>query len=109
MRAVVAALACQSMGELPPEARQFSSIHEVKSAVGKLRWDMVFNTKPGADIVPDPGWGLEADTSFQHFYIARTLLEQAEHHLAIAVAHDRECWKKYREQREAREAANAQA
>ena len=60
---------------------------------------------PGAmDIVPDPSWGLEASVAFNHFYIARGLLEQAVHHLNIADAHDRVCWEKFREHQEARNA-----
>jgi hypothetical protein len=99
MRAIVAAIFCRNVGELPAEQRKYESIHDVKRAVSKLRWDMLFN--PSSDVVPDPAWGLEADTAFQHFYIARSLLEQAEHHLGIAAAHDRVCWEKFREKREA--------
>jgi hypothetical protein len=104
MRAVVAAIFCRNVGELPAEQRKCESIHDVKRAVSKLRWDMLFN--PSSDVVPDPAWGLEADTAFQHFYIARSLLEQAEHHLSIAAAHDRVCWEKFRQFRETQETAN---
>lgn len=100
MRAMVAALCCHEIGELPDEMRQFSDIGEVKAAVYKLKWDMLFSPEK-KDIVPDPSWGLEASTAFNHFYIARSLLEQAEHHLEIAAAYDRECWKKFREKQEA--------
>lgn len=98
MRAMVAGLCCHKTGQMPRDMPRFESIDGVKRAVSKLRWDMLFN--PSSDVVPDPAWGLEADTAFQHFYIARSLLEQAEHHLGIACAHDRECWRKYREKRE---------
>lgn len=98
--AIAAALSCQAVSGIPRSIQRFESIREVKDAVYKIKWDMLFG--PGdRDIVPDPGWGLEANTAFNHFYIARNLLEQAEHHLAIADAHDRECWKKYRENRKA--------
>jgi hypothetical protein len=108
MRAMAAGVSCQALHEIPRSFARFASIADVKHAVDRLKWDMLFGPNR-QDIVPDPNWGLEADTAFQHFYIARSLLEQAEHHLAIADAHDRECWKKYREKREAQEAANEQA
>lgn len=98
-RAIAAALSCEALGDMPRAIQRFENIGEVKNAVCKLRWDMLFGPDKG-DIVPDPGWGLEASVAFNHFYIARSLLEQAEHHLAIADAHDRECWKKFREQQE---------
>jgi hypothetical protein len=107
-QAMVIALFRHQIGAPPPAAEQqkdkYTSIHDVKLAVSKLRWDMLFS--PSSDVVPDPAWGLEADTAFQHFYIARALLEQAEHHLGIAEAHDRECWKKYRALRERQEGTN---
>lgn len=98
-RAMVAALSCQVLGDTPRTFQRFSSIDDVKAAVYKLRWDALFG-ESSHDIVPDPSWGVEADTAFQHFYIARSLLEQAEHHLAIAARYDRECWKKYRQTQE---------
>lgn len=100
-RAIAAALSCHALGDTPRNTQRFEDIGEVKNAVYKLKWDMLFGPDSKRDILPDPGWGLEASTAFNHFYIARSLLEQAEHHLAIADAHDRECWKKFREQREA--------
>lgn len=99
LRAIAAALSCHALGDTPRQMQRFENIGEVKNAVYKVKWDMLFGPDK-RDIVPDPGWGLEAATAFNHFYIARSLLEQAEHHLAIADAHDRECWKKFREQRE---------
>jgi hypothetical protein len=102
MRAMAAGLCCYHTGEKPRGDNRFEDIREVKNIVSSLKMRMIFN-----DFLPDPEWGLEADTAFQHFYIARSLLEQAEHHLAIAEAHDRECWKKYREKRKAQEAENA--
>jgi hypothetical protein len=99
-RAIAAALSCQALGDTPRELQRFENIGEVKNAVYKVKWDMLFGPDK-RDIVPDPGWGLEANTAFNHFYIARSLLEQAEHHLAIADAHDRVCWQKFREKQEA--------
>lgn len=106
--AIVAALSCQALGDTPRQMQRFETIGDVKNAVYKLKWDMLFGPDT-RDIVPDPDWGLEASIAFNNFYIARSLLEQAEHYLAIADAHDRECWKKFREKREAQEAANAKA
>lgn len=98
--AMVAAITCQHLNGVPRNMERFSDISQVKAAVYKLKWDMLFGTdKKG--IVPDPGWGLEAVTAFNHFYIARSLLEQAEHHLEIAAAYDRDCWKKFQEKQEA--------
>lgn len=99
--AIAAALSCQALGDTPRQTQRFEDISEVKNAVYKVKWDMLFGPDK-RDIVPDPAWGLEASTAFNHFYIARSLLEQAEHHLAIADAHDRACWKKFREQQEAK-------
>lgn len=98
-RSIAAALSCEALGDMPRTVQRFESIGEVKNAVYKVKWDMLFGPDK-RDIMPDPAWGLEASTAFNHFYIARSLLEQAEHHLAIADAHDRECWKKYREKQE---------
>jgi hypothetical protein len=104
MRAMAAGLCCHKTGKMPRQDDRFEDIREVKNIVGSLKMKMIFT-----DFLPGPEWGLEADTAFQHYYIARSLLEQAEHHLAIADAHDRECWKKYREKREAQEAENAKS
>ena len=108
-RAVVAALSCQALGDTPRQMQRFETIGDVKNAVYKLKWDMLFGPDKQTWHLPDPDWGLEASIAFNNFYIARSLLEQAEHYLAIADAHDRECWKKFREKREAQEAANAKA
>jgi hypothetical protein len=99
MRAIVAAVTCQHLQGVPRLMQRFEDIGEVKNAVYKVKWDMLFGSNE-RDIVPDPGWGLEASTAFNHFYIARSLIEQAEHHLAIADAHDQVCWQKFREKRE---------
>lgn len=107
-RAMVAAITCQHLNGVPRNMPRFSSIGAVRGAVDQLKWDMLFG-RSSQDIVPDPDWGLEASVAFNHFYIARSLLEQAAHHLSIAGAHDRVCWTKFREQQEAREAANAAA
>lgn len=103
-RATAAALSCAALGDTPRQAQRFADIGDVKNAVYRLKWDMLFGPDSKQDIVPDPSWGLEANVAFNHFYIARNLLEQAEHHLAIADAHDRECWKKFRDQRDAAQA-----
>lgn len=102
-QAIAAALSCQALGDTPRQMQRFDSIGAVRAAVERLKWDMLFGPDK-RDIVPDPGWGLEASTAFNHFYIARSLLEQAEHHLSIADAHDRVCWEKFREQQEVRNA-----
>lgn len=107
-RAMVAAITCQHLNGVPRNMPRFSSIGDVSGAVDKLKWDMLFGPS-SQDIVPDPAWGLEANTAFNHFHIARSLLEQAAHHLSIAGSHDRVCWTKFREQQEASEAANARA
>ena len=99
MRAMVAGMSCRAAGDLPPSQRKFEDISQVKNAVYRVKWDMLFGTGK-KDLVPDPGWGLEALTAFNHFYIARSLLEQAEHHLEIAAAYDRECWKKFQEKQQ---------
>lgn len=103
-QAIAVALSCQALGDTPRQMQRFENIGDVKNAVYKVKWDMLFGPDKHHDIVPDPAWGLEASTAFNHFYIARSLLEQAEHHLSIADAHDRVCWEKYREQQEARNA-----
>jgi hypothetical protein len=100
MRAMVAGMSCHAAGDLPPSQRKFESIAEIGGAVDRLKWDMLFGTTK-QDIVPDPNWGLEATTAFNHFYIARSLLEQAGHHLTIAAAYDRDCWRKFQEKQEA--------
>lgn len=101
-RAMVAAITCQHLNGVPRNMPRYSSIGAVRGAIDQLKWDMLLG--PNAqDIVPDPDWGLEASTAFNHFYIARSLLEQAAHHLAIADAHDRVCWQKFREKQEAAE------
>lgn len=99
MRAIVAALCCHELGDMPKRMRRFDSISEIGGAVERVKWDMLFGASE--NIVPDPNWGLDAATAFNHFYIARSLLEQAGHHLSIAAAYDRESWKKFQEKQEA--------
>lgn len=107
-RAMVAAITCQHLNGVPRHMPRFRDIADVMRAVSKVRWDMLFRMDKDGE-VPDEDWGLEGNLAFNHFTIARSLLEQAEHHLGIAASQDRECWKKYRENQEAREAtANAE-
>lgn len=99
-RAMVAALTCQHLNGVPRDMPRFRDIADVCRTVAELRWDMLFRMDKNGE-VPDKDWGLEGNLAFNHFTIARSLLEQAEHHLSIAVVQDQECWKKFREKQEA--------
>lgn len=100
-RAMVAAITCQHLNGVPRDRPRFRDIADVKHVVTQLRWDMLFRMDKDGE-VPDKDWGLEGNLAFNHFTIARSLLEQVEHHLSIAAAQDRECWKKYRETQESK-------